>query len=175
MKIYHLTILTFLTFSPSICFGQTNNFQQLEFLIGEWNGTGSGFGNESSTVKSFFKQVMNGKYIEFRNESWFEPTTNNPDGEHHIDQGFISFDKGRNLIVIRQFNIEGYINQYMLSDSLSNDSILVFESESIENFVPGGKARWTIKKISENQIETIFDVAFPDSDYSCMGVNKLQK
>ena len=175
MKIKYLPILAFLTFSPPICFGQNANFQQLEFLIGEWSGRGSGFGNESSTINSFFKPDMIGKYIEFKNESWFEPTSNNPEGEHHIDRGFISLDKERDLFVIRQFHIEGYVIQYILVDSLSNDTVLVFESESIENFVPGGEARWTITTISENQIETIFDVAFPNSDYSCMGVNKLRK
>jgi len=174
MRICYLTVLVFLTFFPSICFGQTG-FQKLDFLLGEWTGSGSGFGNDSSTVESFFKPVMNDKFIEFKNESWFSSTSDNPEGEHHIDRGFISFDKARKLIVLRQFHIEGYINQYVLIDSLSNDSMLIFESESIENFVPGGKARWTIKKISENQIETIFDVAFPDSDYSCMGINKLMK
>lgn len=175
MKIKYFTILAFLIFFPFRCFGQTANFQQLEFLVGEWRGTGSGFGNETSKVESFFRPVLNDKYIEFKNESWFEPTSDNPEGEHHIDRGFISFDKERDIIVIRQFHIEGYINQYILADSLSNDTTLVFESESIENFVPGGKARWTIKKVSDNQIETIFDVAFPNSDYSCMGTNILRR
>lgn len=118
---------------------------------------------------------MIGKYIEFKNESWFEPNSNNPEGEHHIDRGFISYDKAREVVVIRQFHIEGYVIQYTLVDSLANYTTLVFESEYIENFVPGGKARWTLKKISDNQIETIFDVAFPNSDYSCMGVNILTK
>ena len=175
MKIKYLIILAILTFSQSICFGQNSNFQQLDFLLGEWSGRGSGFGNDSSTINSFFKPDMIGKYIEFKNESWFKPTSNNPEGEHHIDRGFISLDKERDLFVIRQFHIEGYVIQYILVDSLSNDTVLVFESESIENFVPGGEARWTITTISENQIETIFDVAFPNSDYSCMGVNKLRK
>jgi len=154
---------------------QTDRFDRLNFLQGEWSGRGSGFGNDSSTIKSFFKSDMGGKYIEFNNDSRFEPTSNNPEGEHHIDRGFISLDKERDLIVIRQFHIEGYVIQYILVDSLSNDSLLVFESESIENFVPGGKARWTLKKISENRIESVFDVAFPNSDYSCMGVNMLRK
>lgn len=175
MRIFKLTILAFLIVSPAICFGQITNFKQLEFIIGEWNGSGSGFGNETSTVKSYFKPIMNEKYIEFKNESWFEPTSNNPEGEHHIDHGYISYDKQRDILVIRQFHVEGYVIQYILADSLSNNLNLVFESESIENFVPGGKARWTIKKTSENQIEAIFDVAFPNSEYSCMGVNKLKK
>jgi len=46
---------------------------------------------------------------------------------------------------------------------------LVFETEMIENFVPGGKARWTIRKISESQIETTFDVSFPDKEFTCFG------
>lgn len=175
MKIKYIIILTILTFSQSICIGQTSKFQQLDFMLGDWNGRGSGFGNDSLTINSFFKPDMIGKYIEFKNESWFEPTSNNPEGEHHIDRGFISYDKARDAVVIRQFHTEGYVIQYTLADSLSNDTMLVFESESIENFVPGGKARWTIKKISDNQIETTFDVAFPNSDYSCLGVNKLSK
>jgi hypothetical protein len=62
-----------------------------------------------------------------------------------------------------------------LNHTLSNDSILVFETESIENFVPSGKARWTIKIVSENQIETTFDVSFPGKEYTCFGVNVLEK
>ena len=115
---------------------------------------------------------MDGKYLEVKNESHFEPTEKNPDGEYHLDKGFISFDKNRKAIIFRQFNNEGYYNQYVLNDSLSNENILVFETEFIENFVPAGKAKWTIKKISENEIETIFDVSF-GKDYKCFGTNRL--
>ena len=115
------------------------------------------------------------KYIEVKNESKFDPTDNNPEGEHHVDNGFISYDKSRESIIFRQFNNEGYINQYVLIDSLSNDASLVFETENIENFVPGGKARWTINKLSEHKIKTIFDVSFPNKEYSCFGTNTLKK
>ncbi|MCF8266716.1 MAG: hypothetical protein K9I69_01450 [Ignavibacteriales bacterium] len=118
---------------------------------------------------------MHGKYIEVTNESRFEPTEKNLDGEHHIDRGFITFDKTRKLLVYRQFNNEGYVNQYVLSDSLSTEADLVFETEAIENFVPGGKARFTIKIIAENKIETTFDVSFPNKDFSCFGINNLEK
>lgn len=172
-RIKLLIIGLVLTFGLS--FGQSNPFDRLSFLMGEWSGNGSGFGNEKSKIESVFKFVIGGKYIEVKNESRFEPTEKNPEGEHHIDKGFISYDKIRKSIVFRQFNIEGYMNQYLLSDSLSNDSLLVFETELIENFLPGGKARWTIKKISETQIETIFDVSFPNKEYSCFGINNLNK
>ncbi len=158
-----------------LSFGQTNSFDRLSFIIGEWNGTGSGFGNEKSKIESGFKLIMDGKYIEVKNESKFEPTAKNPEGEYHIDKGYISYDKIRKKIIFRQFNSEGYINQYILNDSLSGASLLVFETEIIENFMPGCKACWTIEKISENQIKTTFDVSFPNKEYSCFGINNLSK
>jgi hypothetical protein len=115
---------------------------------------------------------MNGEYIDVINESNFEPTEKNPMGEHHLDKGFISYDKSRKTIVFRQFNNEGYYNQYFLNNDDSDENTLVFETEYIENFVPNGKAKWTVKKISENEIETIFDVSF-GKDYKCFGTNRL--
>lgn len=154
---------------------QTDPFDRLNFLLGHWSGSGSGFGNKESKIESHFLLTMDNNYIDVMNDSKFDPTTDNPEGEHHIDKGFISYDVSRKLIVFRQFNIEGYINQYILVDSLSNDNEIVFMTESIENFLPGGHAKWTIKKKSPNQIETVFDVFFPDRGYSCLGTNILTR
>lgn len=159
----------------NVAMGQNNSFEKLHFVIGNWTGTGSGFGNAKSNISSSFKFIMSQKYIEVQNESQFEPTEKKPKGDYHIDKGFISFDSSRKVIVFRQFNNEGYINQYVLNEDLSTNDSLVFETESIENFIPGGKARWTIKRISENEIETIFDVYFPTKGFSCFGTNKLRK
>jgi len=174
MKRIAILSLTFVLIS-SMSFAQTNPLERLNTLIGEWSGVGSGFGNNKSNIESSFKLVMNGSYLEINNESQFEPTERNPKGEHHIDKGYVSFDKARKLIVFRQFNNEGYINQYVLNDSLSNDQLFVFETETIENFVPGGKVQWIIKLISEKEIETTFNVSFPNKDYTCFGVNTLIK
>lgn len=173
MKQIILTLISLFVIHSAIA--QENKFKQLEFLLGNWHGTGSGFGNNNSVIESSFNLVMDNNYIEVSNESKFEPSEKNPEGEHHIDKGFISFDKTRSTIVFRQFNIEGYFNQYVLVDSLSNETTLVFSTEYIENFVPGGKARWVIKKLSETEIETRFDVSFPNKDYTCFGINNLIK
>lgn len=157
-----------------ISYGQENPFEKVGFVIGDWTGTGIGFGNETSKIESSFQFVMDRKYIEVKNESQFAPTDKNPKGDHHIDKSFISFDKNRNLIVYRQFNNEGYFNQYLLNDSLSTETTLVLETEIIENFVPNGKAKWTIKKLNENEIETVFDVSF-GKEFSCFWTNKLIK
>ena len=167
-------LLVVLSFSV-LSFGQNNPFEKIDFIIGNWSGEGSGFGNNKSKINSEFKYVMDGKYIEILNDSKFEPTEKKTEGEHHIDKGFISFDKTRGKIVYRQFNIEGYINRYILNDSLSTENKLVFETEEIENFMPGGKARWTITMTDENNIETTFDVLFPGKEYSCFGINTLER
>jgi len=73
-------------------YGQTNPFDRISFIRGDWTGTGSGFGINKSKIKSNFQLTMGRKYIEVKNESWFEPTEKNPKGEHHIDNGFMSFD-----------------------------------------------------------------------------------
>jgi len=168
-------IVAGLIFTFSLSFGQTSPFDNVGFILGEWKGAGSGFGNEKSSIESCFHLIMDGKYIEVKNESNFEPTEQKPDGEYHIDKGFVSYDESRKLLVYRQFNNEGYVNQYVLNDSLSNASLLIFETETIENFIPGGKARWTIKKISNAEIETTFDVLFPGKEYTCFGVTKLTR
>lgn len=173
MKKIGITILCLL--SVILLFAQQKPLEKLQFLEGNWNGTGAGFGNETSTIKASYKFIMNNKYIEITHESKFKPTEKNKEGEHHIDKGFISYDKTRNKIIYRQFNNEGYVNQYVLKDSLSTKNLLIFETENIENFVTGGKARITINKISENKIETAFYVSFPNKDYSCFGTNKLSK
>ena len=154
---------------------QQNSLDKLHHIIGDWSGTGTGFGNDTSIITASYNFVMTNKYIEVKHESYFKPTEKNPKGDHHIDNGFISFDKIRNKIIYRQFNNEGFINQYILNDSLSNENTLIFETEIIENFMPGGKARFTINIISETELETIFDVSFPNKDYSCFGTNKLVK
>lgn len=156
-------------------YGQSDPFARIGFVIGYWEGTGEGFGNNNSTIESRFIPVMDGKYVEAMNESWFDPAGENPQGEHHIDKGFFSYDKQRAAIVYRQFNNEGYMNQYTLNETLSSDSLLVFDTEFIENFLPGGKARITFRKISGEEMETIFDVSFPDSGYTCFGTNHLKK
>jgi hypothetical protein len=166
-------ILVLLILFPVLIFSQGNKFKKFDYLIGKWKGLGTGNANERSTIKSEFNFVMGDKFIEVINDSKFEPTTKNPEGKHHVDKGFISYDATRNLFVFRQFHIEGFVIQYILVDSLSSNSKLVFESEEIENFIPGGKARWSIKMITSNAIETTFDVSMLKKGYKSFGENKL--
>lgn len=174
MKI-NLLLLLILLISPTGLFSQSQGLESLSFMFGNWKGEGSGFGNSKSIIVAEYQLVMDGKYLQVFHESKFESTEEGKPGDHHVDKGFISYDKIRSKIVYRQFNNEGFVNQYILIDSLSTSTKLVFETENIENFMDGGKARWTIIKKDDDSIETIFDVYFPGGEYTCFGTNQLNK
>ncbi len=170
-----LLIFTVALFIGTNIFSQEKPLDRFNLLVGEWQGTGEGFGASKSEVYSTFKWVLNQQFLEVKNHSEFESTDQNSKGEIHDDWGIISFDKARKVFVFRQFHVEGFVNQYVLNESLSTQNTFVFESEVIENFVPGGKARWTIVLKDNSEIETIFDIAMPDKDLVCYGKNKLKK
>lgn len=152
-----------------------NPLENFEQLIGNWKGTGTGFGNAQSEVSASYKWLMNKQYIEVKHHSEFEPTDQNLEGEIHDDQGIISFDKDRKVVVFRQYHNEGFFNEYVLNDSLSSPSSFIFETERIENFVPGGRAQFTIRVLDKNKIQTVFDVGFPGREMACFGTNDLEK
>ncbi len=154
---------------------QENPLEKFDLLIGHWEGNGEGFSSNKSKIQSEFNWIMNKQFIEVKNHSEFDPTEAKPESEVHKDWGIISFDKARKKIVFRQFHIEGFVNQYILNDTLSSEKSFVFESEIIENFVPGGKARFTIQIHSNSEIETLFDVGFPGKEMACFGRNLLKK
>lgn len=152
-----------------------SGLQRFENLVGKWDGTGEGFGNAKSKISAEYTWLMNEQFIEMKHRSVFDPTLQNPEGEVHEDVGMISYDQAENKIIFRQYHTEGYMNEYVLNDSLSTSEVLVFETRKIENFVPGGKARFTIKIISDSEIETVFDVGFPGKEMACFGTNHLKK
>lgn len=170
-----LIALFILIFGGTFVYAQNNPLEKFGFLIGKWEGTGSGFSSSTSVIHSEFNWMWNKQFIEIKNHSEFKPTTENPEGEIHDDWGVVSYDKSRNTYVFRQFHGEGFVNQYILNDSLSTDKSFIFESEIIENFVPGGTARFTINIKKDTQIETLFDVGFPGKEMACFGNNQLKK
>ena len=122
MKYLQLILLfAFITFQ---LYAQENPIEKFNPLIGKWAGNGAV--NESkSVIYSEFNFTLNNNFIEVKNHSEFEPTEQIPEGEIHDDWGMISFDNSRKKYVFRQFHVEGFVNQYILIDSLSNETTFV--------------------------------------------------
>ena len=109
---------------------------------------------------------MGGTYIIGKNKSIYEKQEKNPEGEIHDHWDIISYDKVRAKYVFRQFHAEDITNTFLL-DSLSDaKGILEFESESIENFKEGWKAKEVYKIINEDEFIEIFYLASPGKEYA---------
>lgn len=61
--------------------------------------------------------------------------------------------------MLRQFHVEGFVNQYVL-DSVSEDRRTPeFISEAIENIAPGWRARETNQLVGEDELVEVFALA----------------
>lgn len=131
----------------------------LSFLIGRWEGTSSGQPG-SAKVQREYVRVLNSRFIRVQNKSVYAPQEKNPKGETHEDFGMFSFDKTRKSAVLRQFHVEGFVNQYV-SDLSPQDGTIVFTSEAIENIPPGYRARESYTRLGADEFEEHFELAEP--------------
>jgi hypothetical protein len=132
-------------------------FDRVSFLIGRWEGHSEGQPGKG-TLRREYARALNGRFIRVRNRSEYPPQERNPKGEVHEDEGFISFDRARKKLVLRQFHVEGFVNQYV-EDGNSSPAKLVFTSESIENIPVGWRARETYVVHGPDEFDEIFELA----------------
>jgi hypothetical protein len=100
-----------------------------------------------------------------QNKSTYDPQPKNPKGEVHQDWGMMSFDKGRKSFVFRQFHVEGFVNQYVMTSSSADGKTIVFTSEGIENIPVGFRARETYKILGPDEFIEVFEIAEPGKDF----------
>jgi len=144
------------------------------FFVGEWEGTGRGQAGEA-TVDRMYQFVLHGQFLEVKNKSVYKPQPQNPTGETHEDWGLFSFDRQRQKFVLRQFHVEGFVNQYVL-DSLSTDGkTLVLTTERIENIPTGWRAKETYKIVNANEFQEIFELAAPGKDFEMYAENHFKR
>lgn len=169
MKQMYKFIAFLLSIIPVIASGQAKQdslWKPLQFLPGTWAGTGEGEPGKGEYERTY-KFILNNKFIEVNNKSTYPPSeANRNKGEVHQDIGYISYDRGRKSFMLRQFHIEGFVNQYKL-DSISPDKKMIrFLSEAIENIPSGFRARETYKIISQDEFIETFEIAEPGKDFS---------
>jgi len=147
-------------------------WQPFRFFLGRWKGTGSGNPGESQ-VEREYKQILNDQFIQVIDRSVYEPQERNPEGEVHEEIGFISYDRSRGKYVLREFHVEGYVNQYLLEDR--DAAKLIFLTESIENIPPGWQARTTYEILGKNEFKETFDLAGPGQEWACFITNEFSR
>lgn len=164
-------------FLPGILAGQRSAppdpFERVAFLIGRWEGTSEGRPGKG-TVRREYTRVLNSRFIRIRNRSEYPVQERNPQGEVHEDEGFISFDRARKTLVLRQFHVEGFVNQYV-EDAGSSPTTLVFTTESIENVPAGWRGRETYVVHTADEFEEIFELAESGKPFEVYSRTRLKR
>jgi len=142
-------------------------------LLGRWAGSAEGQPG-TGTVRRDYERVLRDRFIRVRNRSEYPAQAKNPKGEIHEDEAFISFDRARNALVLRQFHVEGFVSQYVLDPSTTADR-LVFSSEAIENIPPGFRARETYVIAGPDAFEEIFEMAEPGKPFEVYSRSRFSR
>jgi hypothetical protein len=101
-------------------------------------------------------------------------TEKTPKREVHEDLGFFSYDAARKTIILRQFHIEGFANQYAM-EPVRDPKTLVFVSETIENIAPGWRARETCHILGSDEFEELFELAAPGKEFELYSKSHLRR
>ena len=148
-------------------------FARLSFLVGSWQGTSEGQpGN--GTVRREYTRALNGRFIRVLNRSEYPAQAKNPTGEIHEDEGFFSFDRARKKLVLRQFHVEGFVNQYVEDDG-AMPARIVFTTEAIENIPPGWRARETYVVHGPDAFDEIFELAESGKPFALYSHTRLRR
>lgn len=146
----------------------------MRYFVGAWAGSGSGQPG-LSTIDREYGFVLNERFLEVRNKSTYKPQEKNPKGEIHEDRGFVSWDRARRRFVLRQFHIEGFVNQYVADSVIVSPDSVVFRSEAIENIPAGFRARETYRILGPDEFIERFELAEPGGEFTVYSEARLKR
>ncbi len=136
----------------------------MRYFIGAWKGTGEGEMGEGLYERTY-QWALNGNFIQVRNKAAYAPQPKSPQGEIHEDIGYINFNSLEKKFMLRQFHVEGYVNEYKLESISTDGKTFVFLSFEIENIPIGWRARETYIIINDDEYVETFELAAPDKDF----------
>ena len=77
--------------------------------------------------------------------------------------------------MLREFQVEGYVNQYLLEGDARDESTFIFVTEAIENMPPDWRARTTPEILSEDRFREIFELAGPGKGWGWFFMIEFQR
>ena len=167
-----------LLITPITLLAQTDKkpdvWEPLRYFVGSWEGTSKGQAGNGKLEREY-KFALNGAFLEVKNKATYAPQDKNPKGEVHEDLGLISYDKMRKKFILRQFHVEGFVNQYTLTNLSPESKTLTFDTESIENIPAGWRARETYKILNNDEFIEIFELAPPGKEFSVYSENTFRR
>ena len=133
-------------------------------MAGSWEGSSRGKPGEGKSERNY-EFVLRGTFLRITSKGVYPPQEKNPKGEVHEDIGYISYDKIRKNFVLRQFHVEGFVNQYVFDPLKVDGGAITFVSEAIENIPAGWRARETYRMSGNDEMVERFDLAEPGKEF----------
>jgi hypothetical protein len=129
----------------------------ISWLAGNWTGVGEGQPGRSASVRQAGR-IHGDRFIRVEARSEYPPQASNPTGEVHTSTDVWSFDRRRNLLVMRQFDSLGFVLTYVQDRAASLEGRLVLVSEQLENVPPGWRARYTYEHAAPDEYQELFEL-----------------
>ena len=177
MRIFAASFCTLLVVCATCAWSQDarpDPWSPVRMLVGTWEGTATGKAGDG-TVKRRYEFVLGERFIHERNVSTYPPQERNKKGEVHEHWSFISYDKARQALVLRQVHVEGFVNQFSMSAEKSTATKLVFDSDGFENFSNRWRARETYEILDPDEFTETFELAPPDKPFEVYSTNRFRR
>ena len=177
-RVFTLILCSVFLIFPAASWSQETDSEshwlRLQILEGEWEGTGAGRWGQSTLERSY-KFVLNHQFLRGVNTSTYAPQEKNPEGEVHTNWDIFSYDTDRETFVFRQFHDEAFVNTYAMSNVSTDGQTLYFDSENIENFIPGWRARETYRILGPDEFTETFELASAEGEFEVFVTNHFTR
>jgi hypothetical protein len=149
--------------ATTLC-SQDDPFAPLRFFEGKWQGSAAGEPGKGVSTRQY-QFDLNGRFLSVRNRSVWEPKAPGGKGEIHEDFGMFSYDKALKKLVLRQFHVEGFVNEYTMESASPDGRTLTFTTVRIENIPAGYRARESYRLLKRDEFIETFSLAEPGKDF----------
>lgn len=153
---------------------QSDPWAPVRVLEGRWEGEAKGQPGRGRSSREY-KFDLNGKFLVARNRSVYEPKSQGEKPEVHEDMGVFSYDRGLKKIVLRQFHVEGFVNEYTLDTTSADSKTFEFTTVRIENLSAGWRAKEAYSVVSSDEIIETFSLAGPGNDFEVYAETRLKR
>ena len=142
-------------------------WEPFRLLEGTWEGAIDGRLGQG-TGKRRYEFVLDGIYLLSRHASVRLPQEKSPRGDLHRELAIYSLDRERNIIVLRQFVVEGWVLRYRC---VVEPDRFVCTTENVESGT-GLRARLTVQISNRYQFDEIFELASSGKEFEVYFTNR---
>lgn len=153
---------------------QSDPWVILRVLEGKWEGKTKGEPGRGISTREY-RFELNGRFLSARNRSAWEPKPPKDKPEVHEELGMYSYDKSLKKFVLRQFHVEGFVNEYTLDSVSADGKTLTFTTVRIENIPAGWKARESYRILSQDEFIETFSLSAPGKDFEVYSETHLKR